>query len=203
MPTPSTDLANNLTAYIQRLEITRLKMEALLDTGDITRDDIEQVYSGLYLNVFTEFEGLIEELFFGLLSGNVVSPNCICIVPSANSSFARQILMLGKNYLDWLPYKHTLDRANIIFQNGEPFSLLQDQHKQNLQQYMYIRHVIAHKSEFSRIQFEQKVIGSRVLLPRERTPAGFLRSQFRGSPARIQYELIIQELGAMAQLLCQ
>lgn len=203
MPRPCSDLSTNFINHIQSLEATRQKMESLLLNGTISLDDIEQVYTGLYLSVFTEFEGLIEELFFGLLSGDLVSPNIVCTVPSSNSTTTRQILMIGKDYLDWLPIDKTIVRANVIFQNGEPFTLLTDSHKQKLKQFVHIRHVIAHKSEHAQRQFERHVIGNRTLLPREKTPAGFLRSRFRNSPVQIQYQLVIYELEAMALLLCR
>lgn len=202
MPNPASDLANNFVAHIRTLEITRHKIEGLLQTGYLDREDAEQVYCGLYLNVFTEFEGLIEELFFGLLSSTIVSPNAVCVVPPSSSALAQQILMIGKSYLDWLPYDKTLERANIIFQDGRPFSLLQHNHKEKLLQFIKIRHVIAHKSNHAKQQFERGVIGTLTLLPRERTPVGFLMSRFRTNPVQTQYELVIQELESMAQLLC-
>ena len=38
-------------------------METLFSSGYIAQTDIEQVYAGLFLNTFTEFEALIEDLF--------------------------------------------------------------------------------------------------------------------------------------------
>jgi hypothetical protein len=66
-------LVNDLVAHLKSLEWTRTKMERLLSEGAIVRRDIEKVYKGLYLDAITSFEGLVEELFLGLLVGRLVS----------------------------------------------------------------------------------------------------------------------------------
>lgn len=67
-------LCRQFKFQIQLLEATRQKMEHLYSAGQISEDDIDHVYSGLFLDLFTEFERLIEELFLGLLSGNQQFP---------------------------------------------------------------------------------------------------------------------------------
>lgn len=203
MPRPSIDLANNFATHISSLESTRQKMEGLLVSNQIGLDDIEKVYAGLYLSVFTEFEGLIEELFLGLLAASITSSKSKPTVHSSNSTIVREVMMIGKNYLDWLPYDRTLERAKVLFQNGEPFSLLQANQSQSLTRFLRIRNVIAHKSDYALQQFQKEVIGNKPLLPQERTPTGFLRSQYRAWPSQSQYENIIQELQGMAYAICQ
>jgi len=205
MPKLATDLATEFTNHLNALKTICLKMERLLTGGHIARNDIEQVYSGLYLDVFTAFEGLLEELFFGLLSGEVTSnsPNIVPTVTTSCGLVARDILLIGKNYLNWLPYNHTIERAKVLFQDGKPFALLSEQNRNNIQRFWYIRNAIAHKSKYSQQKFEQQVIGNLTLTPGERTPAGFLRSKFRTRPTQTQYELVIQELKGISHILCQ
>jgi hypothetical protein len=51
--------------------------------------------------------------------------------------------------------------------------------------------------------FEQEVIGALTLMPRERTPAGFLRSIFRTAPVETQYENLVGEMAIVALKLCR
>jgi hypothetical protein len=204
MPKPATDLAFDFDNHIATLEDTRIKMERLLVSGHINRDDIEQVYRGLYLDLFGAFERLLEELFFGLLAGDVTStlPGVIPKVDVSSAPFVRDVLLIGKNYLDWMPYERTLEKAETLFDNGEPFTLLADREKGHLRRFLSIRNAIAHQSDYAQQRFEKQVLPHGTLSPRERTPAGFLRSIFR-RPSQIQYELVIQELQGISRILCQ
>lgn len=205
MPSPAINLANEFINRLTALELTRAKMEKLHADGAIEIDDLEQVYSGLYLEAFTSFEGLLEELFFGLILGDLTSnlPDVILRVSVTPALITREILLIGKQYHDWFPYKEqTLERAKVFFQNGFPFTRLDDGNKSNVQRFHRIRNAIAHKSEFAQRKFEKEVIGSLTLTPRERRPAAFLRSIFR-RPAQTQYEVAIEELKAIAQKLCE
>jgi len=67
----SVDLASEFIQDIGALEVTRHKMESLLSNGHINETDIVQFYNGLYLNLFVEFERLLDELYFGLRSGDI------------------------------------------------------------------------------------------------------------------------------------
>lgn len=202
MPRYTVDIANEFITHLTKLEATRVKMENLLDNKAIDLDDIEQVYSGLYLDIFTSFEGLLEDLFFGLLLGEfeTLSPDIACKVTSHSGPVARDLLHIGRSYLDWLPYDNTLNRANICFQNGIPFTRLDDGNKSNLQRYYRIRNAIAHKSKFSQKKFEDDVIGSSIVTIRERKPAGYLRGIFRTTQTR--YQAISSELEAIALKIC-
>ena len=124
------------------------------------------------------------------------------IVSSIPSDLARSILLIGKNYLDWLPYENTLDRAKVFFTDGIPFTLLNDQNRSNLSRCVYIRNAIAHRSEYAVNQFIKHIIGDSKLPPRERTPVGYLRGNFRSAPSQTRYESIVQELKSIAHIIC-
>lgn len=204
MPKQARNLSRSFTEEIVKLERTRIAGENLLISGQFDQDSLEKLYSGLFIEVFTNFENLIEKLFFGLLTRQFInSSGTKPLVPKSSSQLVSALLLIGgKNYLDWLPYDRTLERAKIIFPSGEPFTLLSNDQKQKLKEYHLIRNAIAHKSDNAKQKFEREVIGSRTLLPREKTPVGFLRSQFRASPIQIQYENIVQELQSMAHTIC-
>lgn len=205
MPKSSTSLALEFRKYVQSLENTRRKMESLLNNNNLDLNDIEKVYDGLYINLFTEFASLIEDLFFGLLKKKILSPltNVVVTISPSSGMIAQEILLIGKNYIDWLPYEKTIERAKIFFKDGIPFTLLNDGHKSNLKRYIYIRNALTHKSEYSLQQFNRHVIGSSNLTPREKTPTGFLRSIFRRKPNLTQYENVARELKSIIHIICQ
>ena len=107
MPRLTASLAYRFIVRSQELEQTRSKMETLLAAGHIECTDIEQVYSGLYLDIFTEFESTIEALFLGLLSGCLYSSEYRIRrkVKMQPASMARQVVFGDRPYLDWLPYR--------------------------------------------------------------------------------------------------
>lgn len=193
-------VADQLIGHLHYLEATRTRMERLFSDCLILRKDIDQVYEGLFLEVVTSFEYFLEECFIGLLVGNLtharqsVQPK----VAFTSHGLARDIIFAGRHYFDWLPYKNTLDRSVIFFKGGFPFAYLSDTDSTVIQHVVVTRNAIAHKSIYSKKQFEKIVIGSKPLPPRERTPAGFLRSVFRISPSQTRYENFVASLASAA-----
>lgn len=203
MPKPTQSLATEFIRRTNILEASRAKMETLCTAGNIAQTDIEQVYAGLFLNTFTEFEALIEDLFLGLLMGKLYSKTYTIVkrVRIKPVSLTQEIVFHGRHYLDWLPYvQFTLPRAKRYFVNGEPFKQLDDAQIKSLQEYHMIRNAIAHKSDNSQKKF-QNIISGLTLLPHEKTPAGYLRSRPRGT-GQTQYEIAVIELEVIAKKLC-
>lgn len=204
MSQPSINLANAFTTRIQELEGTRQKLEELFDAKVIALKELEFVYEGLYIDVFTQFESLIENLFIRLLIGEVVSSKND-VKPKAQFAtyeIAYGILLRGDPYLDWLPYESkTLKKAEAFFENGLPFSRLSETEQGKLRRHSYIRNAIAHNSEHSQKLFRNKVINSMSVKPSEQTPSGYLRHIV--SPPTVQYQIVLGELGSMALNLCE
>ena len=196
MPRLTNSLAVTFVSRSRALEKTRSKMEALLGAGYIGLADIEQVYVGLYLDIFTEFEATIENLFLGLLTGSLYSRTYFIrrqakIKPV---SMTRQVIFMGRSYLDWLPYREqTIPRARNYFDDGKPFTLLTSSQESNLDDYCTIRNALAHKSDSARTKF-QRLINALPLLPHEKSPAGYLRSRPYSTSKQTQYEIAILEL---------
>lgn len=200
MPAKAIKLANKFIKRARELERTRAKIEAILQSGNLEIIDVEQVYAGFFLDIFTELETLIEDLFFGYLTGAISSPVVKRNVKFLPVSRTAEVVHAGKPFLDWLPYKtYTLKRAKIFFDNGEPFSLLTESHLANLKNYSIIRNAIAHKSVSAHKKF-QDMINHLPLLPIEKTPAGYLRS--KPSATQTQYEIAVIELEIIANTLC-
>lgn len=204
MATPAVKLARELVGHLHYLERTRAKMEALLAKDVIVRRDIEQVYAGLYLEAITSLEQFIEDLFIGLLVGRIdhVSLGIVPRVSFKSDIVARDVVHGGRQYVDWFPYHLTEERSKAFFRNGLPFTRLESSDKEQIIYFLSIRHAIAHKSRYSQRRFEQRVLGTLPLMPRERTPAGFLRSVFRIAPIQTRYENLVGQMATLALKLC-
>ena len=206
MSSPSSQLADDLARRFKALNRTRIKIANFETTGLITKRDLERVYEGLFLSAHVAFEGFIEQLFIGLLvSGQGVESSRTDIVPRVTvrtHQIARE-MVFGPNrqYIDWFPYKRTMDIAKIYFRGGRPFTELAEAQKDYLTKSHTIRNAIAHQSRYSLKQFEKQVVASTPLPSREKTPAGYLRGHFRITPVQTRYEnFIIQMLLIAKQL---
>ena len=198
-------LSNNYQNKIARLERTRRRIESLYSNGALIQRETEQVYEALFISSITAFEALLEDLFFGLMMRRLTSGTAKvrCKIDVSSEVVGRDIILAGKSYLEWLPYNNTEDRASRYFASGLPFSKLGDGHKSMLQQCIFIRNAIAHKSSYAINTYKNKVLGTMALLPRERAPASFLRSQFRASPYQCRYENYIAQLVQISWIICK
>ena len=179
-------------------------MENLYEQDVIVTRDIESMYEALFLRVVTGFEVFLEDLFVAILREKVqYRRGRVAIrMKVASNDALMEILLQGGRYLTWLPFSNTEDRARLYLKDGKPFTELEDGDKSMIQTITTIRHAIAHKSPHAKKRFQTTVIGSRSLLPRERSPAGFLRSPVRHAPVRKQFAVYTAELGRLASALC-
>ena len=206
MPSNSKTLHKEFLKKLKALDITRIKFESAFSASIIQDNDIRQAYAGLYLDLFTEFENLIEKLFIGILKGEVKPNNATVrtrvkikpITELESVMFAEK----RKKYFDWLPYsENTIARANIYFINGKPFTLVDEIQKNKIANYHKIRNAIAHKSKKSMTEF-QNLISGLTLLPEEQTPQGYLRNIPNVATGKTQLEIISDELQAITFKLC-
>jgi hypothetical protein len=204
MPKKTSSLAKSISKKLALLEATRARVEALLLSGHLSVEDVEQVYAGLFLDAFTEFEGLLEDLFLGIVSGSHKSAvpttkRRVKIVPIA---LTQEICFEGRAYLDWLPIdKYTTKRAGRFLDNGEPFSRLTKDEEKTIERLHLLRNAVAHKSDNAKHKFEVS-IQAWPLLPQEKTPAGFLRSKPQGPAGFNQYQIGVSQLETIAQKIC-
>lgn len=205
MPKHTSNLAKKFVSHLNYLEFTRKKMESLHSNNQIVRRDIEQVYRGLFLECFTSFEKMLEQLFLGLLVDPGLTHSYSNINPRVTFKsyvVARDVVFGGRNYIDWLPFNWTENRAKVFFTGGLPFTSLSATSKNILKEIGYIRNAIAHSSHHSKKVFINKVLGNTPLPPRERKVPSYLRSIFRSYPQQTRYENYIIELAQVARQLC-
>jgi hypothetical protein len=205
MPSPSASLFSALQSRYVRLDRTRSRVDALFACGKLVRFDIEQVYSGIYVEAFVSFERFVEDLFLGYVSGRVTMPtlNVKARMSFPSSAIAEEVVFGGKDYIDWIPYERTTERAGIFFKDGKPFSTLTKTQKEMLKELHRVRNALAHRSDHSVSVFTRLVLGTMSLSPHERKPAGFLRSVFRVSPKQTRLENYLFEMLTIAKELSQ
>lgn len=203
MPRLTKRLHENFEQQLVSIEATRSKMENLFHSHQINNLDIEHVYAGLFMELFTDFEALLEELFFGLLNGRLFT-KVYPVVKKANITpitEIKNIVFGGKAFVNWLPYKdYTLPRAKLFIDAGEPFSQLTNPDIQKITNYHIVRNAIAHKSENSLDKFNS-IISALPLLPSEKTPTGYLRSKPTVA-GQTQFEIAAIELKTLTYTLC-
>lgn len=188
-------LVDGYQATLRHADSTRTRAEQLFSQGMLLERDLHAVYEGLFLRSVVGFENLLEQVFYTVLTSKVPINGWQSRIKGAPVSLKR-CLLEDRDYLDWLPIKRTIDRANIYLRSGRPFSLIDDGEKSQLAQVVAIRNAIAHPSESALEKFRRHVIGNTPLPPRERKPATFLRGIARPNTRR--YEIYVQCLGKVA-----
>lgn len=205
MPTSTNTLFKKLTGHFRYLEETRKKAESLFDKKIIVRRDIEIIYAGLFLDIVTSFEAFIEDLFLNLLVDDTIHPlkSVTAKFNFRNIASSRIIVCGGRNYIDWFPYDFTIKRAKIYFKSGKPFTNFDKVEKKYIEEILYIRNALAHRSKYSIRQFDRNVIKDLPLTSKEKTVTGFLRSLYVYSPPQTRYEYYVFQLAYLAKKLVQ
>jgi hypothetical protein len=201
MPSPAEN-AERFKKRVRRFELTAERLERTFDSGSLTRRDLEALYEGLFLGAVVELETFLELLFTSIMLGRISygGGRVVPRVEVRSSAVLADILHEGKRYIDWFPYSETETRAKSYLRGGRPFTLLTLSQKDSLQRWLWIRNAIAHSGKHAQDVFERNVIGPTPLPPRERTPAGFLRSEIRKGVSRFEHNL--DEMKSVAVTLC-
>ena len=206
MPKPSSTVSERLAIRFRALESTRKRIEGLAHKNALLPTDVQQVYEALFVNAVTAFESFLEDLFIGLLVGGVATGQGRFSrrVTVTTSQIARELVTgAGRKYADWFPFERTEERARLFLTGGRPFTSVSTAERSLIDRCLIIRNAIAHRSRHSRDRFQREVLGSTPLPPRERTPAGYLRSSFRSGPRQTRYENLTAELLRLARKLAQ
>jgi hypothetical protein len=201
LPSNPRTLADHLVQRLQAIDRTRQKVESLLTSHAVGIREVETIYAGLFTNAVITMEGFLEELFLGLLSGQLNRRRSCPRTDFRQRTVAIRFVLHGKDYVQWLPYDQTKERAEIFFRKGRPFSELPGHLEDQLRKASLVRNALVHSSQFAQDQFQEKVVGSTPLAPRERRPVGFLRSNFRASPPQQRFDVYLNVLADSARFL--
>lgn len=148
-----------------------------------------EILAGLQLlRLYLSWEEFIESVFIRYICG--------CASPSGFSPFLlrkREWGLVGATktvfgkyrYLGWGP-SDTIARAQIYFQNGEPFSIAMGSALRELEAIYTIRNRFAHRSEYAQAQFRQLVRNELGYNPPGMTPGRFLLSRKTATTVRGQ-----------------
>jgi hypothetical protein len=203
VPRPATSLSDAYAARLRTFDRARRKLERLHTEGHVRRHDVSLFYEGILLRTVTSFEGLLEDLFVGLLAEGIApGRNVRPRVTFQSHAVARDVMLGGRAYVDWLPYNFTHNRADAFFRGGFPFCNIEKADRRLLERIVLVRNAVAHQSRAARARFEEEVIGDTPVLPIERTPAGYLRTIFRTAPNQTRYEEIATTCAMLARKLC-
>jgi hypothetical protein len=199
------DILRRFILSERRLLMTRRRGELLYEEGSLLLQDIESIYAGLFIRAVGSVEALLEALFLAIVTERTSFPARARIHPRVafpSERILRDVLLGGKPYVDWLPYARTIGISERYLVGGHPFTDLAGDLKSKIPAWVVTRHALAHTSVSAREKFVEVVIASKILPPRERTPAGFLRSEARIGPHTTQFELFLGEMMDVAQALC-
>jgi hypothetical protein len=189
---------------LARVRDSRQRMEALFGRRRVTANDVSRMYESLFVHAVTGFERFCERWFFEVVSGRIEYPKSKGYAPRIKRmgyAALRAIVYQTREYLDWLPYDRTQQRAKNFMGRGGPFCCKEITQTgiQTVGRIYVVRNVIAHSSRHSLTQFKKKVLGGVPLLPRERTPAGFLRSRL--TPTETRFEAYLGELAKLSAII--
>jgi hypothetical protein len=200
----SIELFELFKSKLNTLDQIRKKQESLFSRGHLARRDIEEVYAAIYVNAIASLEAFLEELFIGLLVGKIRSrrKNVKPKIKIRNYDFACKLIFREGRYFNWLPYKNTKELSRTFFAGGKPFTLITEDQEGTLLKCLITRNAIAHQSLHAIKRFKKEVLSNMSLIPRDRKPKGFLRSNFSSYPLTNYYEHYIIEILGIAKKLC-
>src|SRR5262245_7763058 len=105
MARAASTLSDAYAARLRTFERARRKLERLYIEGHIARHDAGLFYEGIFLRSVTSFEGLMEDLFVGLLAGAIIPGKDVRPrVTFRSHAVARDVMLGGRAFVDWLPY---------------------------------------------------------------------------------------------------
>ena len=168
----------------------------------LASDDLDRLYSGAFLDFHARFERSLEALFIGLLVGEYMSrrPGVRPLVTAPTRERALKVIEAGRPYADWLPFRYVLERADLFFHRGRPFTELSAAERNAVESAVILRNLIAHNSRHAHQRFRKQVLGNRPLPPAQRTGAGYLRGSHAGRQTR--FEFLVGQLVIVMYNLC-
>ncbi len=147
---------------IKWISLTKKRIQKTLTVNR----DIEKSYEWLFLYSVTLFESYLEEIFLLLLkqrlkwtrSSGVLLNKDFTLKSTLSNKRIKEFILWEKpwEYLDWIPYSKTSDRAKKYLKDWNPFMLTSDDLK-ILNQIVQLRNYIAHKSKESKDKLESSL----------------------------------------------
>lgn len=194
-------LHKELFDEISRASAARKQFIKVLREGHLSRSDCESAIEALYLRSFSSFELLLDELFWGLLTGKIRhSYGCRSEYQFVNREVAVRYVMQGQ-FVKWLPFSGAIEFTKHFFAEGcNPYVLPNESQKFELSKCVHLRNAIAHRSEGAIKKFEVSVCELKTLPKGDQSVAGYLMSTHSRDSSKFDYHC--GELLRFSRVLC-
>ena len=192
---------DRFTHSIARLAECCARVEGQYAASRLQLSDILLVYASSFLSACAKWEALIEACMFEAACGRPSTrPGNFRHVRFRSRQHLRELLLYpNRDYLPVQSVKAATEVTALLINEGRPISGISEPNRTHLQQAGWIRNAIAHESAFALRVFREKVPGVAAMLPNQRTPARFLRSEFRINPRQRRYELYFAAMSSAAR----
>lgn len=163
---------DTLRAQYQTLDATITASIRRLGLKNAQRAQEALVLQGAYLFGVRAFEAFLEARIVSLCATDAswgpkqvggTQKRFVQKVVEDNPRRVKALLAMGRSYGDYLPIEKTIEKAEVLFAAGRPFTLLDREHKDVIKRAHVVRNFIAHDSSYSRRSFV-KVVCSRYRL---------------------------------------
>lgn len=170
---------------------------------DATLDSVVELVA---LRTSSLFESFLEELFYLCMLSSHTDASVAPVLPVSSRAEADLLIYSGgkrrENYLTWLPFDATVDRADAYLDRGAPFTWLRYRQVEMsaIKELTVVRNAVAHPSAYASRLLEQLVTAKGYLGSR---PADYLRSLRTGVWEVLllltQVSIIAEALGASSE----
>ena len=143
----------------------------------LSRARINQINELAFLGMYLAWESFIEASFIRFMCGAVTrtrySPK-LYVAPTSLEHALSFFVVRPRDYVEWSSGQQVIERAEMVFKDGEPYKSAIRPSLTDLDHMQKIRNVIAHRSESAREKFEKSVRDMLGARPHGLTPGLFL-----------------------------
>lgn len=161
---------------------------------------LEALYEMAYLRVFTAWESFLEESFLRYLCGYATRLGVSALLQPACKSLAdaKIAALAGRHYVSWADPGDVARRGRRLINNGQHESVMMS-NTARLEWLAFVRHRVAHRSEYSRFRFDTATMNLAGRRYRGALPGAFLRDWNPGAiPAERWLHALSRELESLA-----
>ena len=149
---------------------------------------MQQIAELACLRMCLAWEIFLEETFVRYMCG-ATSPSGwgpVRYVTPKHLDHAREIASGGKDYVSWVVAQQVIDRANLYFEKGDPYTSALLPALLDLDDLRAVRNRIAHSSQSAREKFENMLRRRRGYVPRGMGPGRFVLGVLPGGVSYLE-----------------
>lgn len=141
---------------------------------------VYQINEMAFLGMFLAWEEFLEATFVRYMCGAATKTSyqpTVYVMPLTLDHALKFFIVKPRDYVEWSSGQQVMERAEMVFRDGEPYRSALRPSLTDLDDMRQIRNAIAHRSGISWKKFEtavRRILGSR---PRGLSPGMFLRLQ--------------------------